>query len=576
VFRLMRLLGLHKNKGAWSRSQDDEASAKDTDDLESGAVLLVITRDSDLYAEIREIVAAWKWTICRQPEFLVRPDYGPPIARRCSIVIYDADSTNGNWKEVFVKLKATDGDPCILLASRVFDPYLRNEVIRCGGFDVIAKSAGSEQLMRTLRFAWFWKRKSQGRSSGAFHHLIAVAIVGTTLLGMGLSSCNRTQAAARTTPEPQAPTVSTAPVTLREMADHLTVSSELVPFQEIDVYAKEAGYVKELYVDYGTHVHKGQVMAVLEIPELEAQLQQDQAAIKARIDEVTRARNQVSQAKAQHDVQHLQYNRIASVAKAKPGLVAQQEVDDWQAKDLASESNLEAVQGNLDTAQSEVAVAQAKLTHDQALYDYAKVTAPFDGVVTQRYANYGALMQAGTSTTQSTPLVRLSQENIYRLVIPVPESYVPYIKIGDQVDVKVSALNKDFTGKVVRFSYDVTNDTRTMHTEVDINNTNNGLMPGLYAEAILTLNQKPNAITVPVQAIDHSGDNTSVMVLRDGGIVESRPVTLGLQTPNYAQVVSGLTVGEQVVVSDRSGLKPGEHVLSHPAGVLAYDSSGGH
>ncbi len=359
------------------------------------------------------------------------------------------------------------------------------------------------------------------------------------------------------------------------MADHLTVSSELVPFQEIDVYAKEAGYVKELSVDYGSHVRKGQIMAVLEIPELEAQLQQDQAAIQARTDEVTRAKNEVARAKAQHDVQHLQYNRISGVARAKPGLVAQQEVDDWQAKDLASESNLEAVQGNLDTVQSEVAVARAKLVHDQALYDYSKVTAPFDGVVTQRYANYGALMQAGTSTTQSTPLVRLSQENIYRLVIPVPESYVPYIKIGDPVDVRVSALNKDFTGKVVRFSYDVTNDTRTMHTEVDVNNTSNQLMPGLYAEAILTLNQRPNAITVPVQAIDRAGDVTSVMILQDGGTIESRPVTLGLQTPNYAQVVSGLKAGEQVVVSDRSGLKPGEHVLSHPVAVLAYDSSGG-
>lgn len=566
MFRLMQLLGLGK---------DNAAAAHAKEDLDTGAALLVITRDSDFYAGINEIVSVWKWTVCQQSEILLRPDYGPPIARRYSIVIYDGDSTNGNWKEAFVNLKATEGEPCILLASRVFDPYLWNEVIRRGGFDVIVKSAGPEQLMRTLRFAWFWKKKSQGRPPGASRRLLAVAIAGTTLLGMGLSSCSHPQASAKTTLEPLAPTVSTAPVTLRQLADHLTVSSELVPFQEIDVYAKEAGYVKELYVDYGTHVRKGQVMAVLEIPELEAQLQQDQAAIKARIDEVTRARNQVSQARAQHDVQHLQYNRVASVAKANPRLIAQQEVDDWQAKDLASESNLEAVQGNLDTAQSEVAVAQAKLVHDQALYDYAKVTAPFDGVVTQRYANYGALMQAGTSTTQSTPLVRLSQENIYRLVIPVPETYVRYIKVGDQVGVRVSALNKDFTGKVVRFSYDVTNDTRTMHTEVDINNTNNQLMPGLYAEAILTLNQKPNAITVPVQAIDHSGDNTSVMVLQDGGIVESRPVMLGLQTPNYSQVLSGLKAGEQVVVSDRSGLKPGEHVLSHPAGVLAYDSTGG-
>jgi hypothetical protein len=150
----MQLLGLDKNKAA---------SARGKNDLDSGAALLVITRDGDLYAEIGEIVSGWKWTICRQPE-LLGPDSGPIIAAPYSIVIYDGDSARGDWKEAFVTLKATQGDPCILLASRVFDPYLWNEVIRYGGFDVIAKSAGPEQLMRTLRFAWFWKKKSQGQS----------------------------------------------------------------------------------------------------------------------------------------------------------------------------------------------------------------------------------------------------------------------------------------------------------------------------------------------------------------------------------------------------------------------------
>jgi hypothetical protein len=154
VFRLMQLLGLDKNK----------VSAHGKDDLDSGAALLVITRDSELYAGITEVVSEWRWTISRQQEILVGLNSGPSIASPFSIVIYDGDSTNGSWKEAFSTLKATDGDPCILLASRVFDPYLWNEVIRCGGFDVIAKSAGREQLMRTLRFAWFWKKKSQGQS----------------------------------------------------------------------------------------------------------------------------------------------------------------------------------------------------------------------------------------------------------------------------------------------------------------------------------------------------------------------------------------------------------------------------
>ena len=119
-----------------------------------------------------------------------------------------------------------------------------------------------------------------------------------------------------------------------------------MPFQEIDVYAKEAGYVKQLNVDYGSRVRQGQVMAVLEIPELEAQLQEDEAVIKARTDEVTRSREEVARAKAQHDVTDLQYNRLSGVSKTKPGLVAQQEVDDAQGKDLAAASNLDAVKGS--------------------------------------------------------------------------------------------------------------------------------------------------------------------------------------------------------------------------------------
>lgn len=372
---------------------------------------------------------------------------------------------------------------------------------------------------------------------------------------------------------PPAVSVGTAEVQLRPMAQHLTVSSELVPFQEIDVYAKEAGYVKQLNVDFGSHVRAGDVMAVLEIPELEAQLQQDQEVIKARDNDVVRARNMVGRAKAQHDVTHLQYTRIEAVSKTKPGLVAQQEVDDWQSKDIASESSLDAAQGALDTAQSEVSVAQAKLVHDQTLYDYAKIVAPFDGVVTQRFANLGALMQAGTSSIQSTPLVRLSQENLYRLVIPVPETYVGFIRVNDPVEVRVPALNTTVVGKVARFSVDVNSDTRTMHTEVDVPNANYKLVPGLYAEANLTLNQRGSVATVPVQAIDRDGDITSVMVLQPDMTVVRRPITLGIQTANYAEVASGLTPGEQIIVSDRGGLKPGERVVAHPTEAMAYDSS---
>jgi RND family efflux transporter MFP subunit len=393
------------------------------------------------------------------------------------------------------------------------------------------------------------------------------------VMAAALSSCARHEAPARTE-EAAEVTVGTTSVRMQPMAQHLTVSSELVPFQEIDVYAKEAGYVKQLLVDYGTHVRQGQLMAVLEIPELEAQLQQDQAEIRAQADRVKEASDEVERVKAQSTVAHLQYERIASVSKTQPGLVAQQEVDDWQGKDLAAESQLEAAHGALASAQSELEAAKGKLVHDQALYDYSKITAPFDGVVTQRYANLGALMQAGTTSTQATPLVRLSEESLYRLVIPVPETYVRYVHIGDPVEVRVPALNRSFAGKVTRFSVDVSGDTRTMHTEVDIPNPGHELVPGAYAEAVLTLNQNGNVLAVPLQAINRNGTDIGVFVVDSNSRVEARPITLGAETADYAEVTAGLKPGEQVIISDRSGLKPGEAVKTQSVQALAWKETG--
>jgi len=366
-------------------------------------------------------------------------------------------------------------------------------------------------------------------------------------------------------------TVGVTRVLKKSLGRQITLSSELVPFQEIDVYAKESGFVKDLSVDYGSHVKAGQVMATLEIPELEAQLQVDEADIKNANNEVTRAQHELSRYQALYKALHLEYTRLNGVFESQPGIVAQQEVDDAQGKDLAAASQVDAGQAALEAAQSQLAAARAKLIHDQSLFDYSKITAPFTGVVTDRYANLGTLVQAGTSSsTQAIPIVRLSEDDLFRLVIPVPESYVKFIRIGDPVDVRVPSLNHTFPGKVARFSVDVRVDTRTMHTEVDVRNPNHVLVPGLYAEATLTLEHRDDIPTVPIQALAHEADKTTVFVVDQDGRVQDRAVQTGLMTSSYAEIVSGLREGEEVVVSDRSGLKPGERVQAKMVDVLEY------
>ena len=208
------------------------------------------------------------------------------------------------------------------------------------------------------------------------------------------------------------------------------------------------------------------------------------------------------------------------------------------------------------------------------LFDYSKITAPFAGVVTQRFANLGMLMQAGTSSsTQATPLVRLSQDDLFRLVIPVPESYVHFIHLGDPVSVMVPSLNRTFPGKVARFSVDVREDTRTMHTEVDVPNPGRILLPGLYAEATITLEKKGDTIAVPLQAVDQENGQATVDVVGPSGKIESRKVVLGIQTAADAEAISGLQAGEMVVVSDRSGLKAGQAVQPKLIDLMQYRST---
>ena len=408
-------------------------------------------------------------------------------------------------------------------------------------------------------------REQAGRFKLLLSALAAIAV----LLAFAFSGCSA-GSNAKANAE-QEVTVGVTKVVKKTLGRQLTLSSELVPFQEIDVYAKESGYIRKLNVDYGTHVKAGQVMAVLEIPELEAQLQEDQAEIKNAGNQVTRAEHELARYQAQYKALHLEYTRLNQVFESQPGIVAQQEVDDAQGKDLAAASQVEAGQAALDAAQSQLSVAKAKLVRDQSLFDYSRITAPFPGVVTERYANLGTLMQGGTgSSTQAMPLVRLSEDDLFRLVIPVPEAYVRYIKIGDPVSVRVPSLNQTFPGKVARFSVDVRADTRTMHTEVDVPNPNRVLLPGLYAEAQLELDRKENIPSVPIQALSHKDDKTSVWVVAPDGTLEDRPVTVGIETSRDAEITSGLSEGEQVVVSDRSGLKAGQRVRPQTVAVLEY------
>jgi RND family efflux transporter MFP subunit len=357
------------------------------------------------------------------------------------------------------------------------------------------------------------------------------------------------------------PTVAVATVIRGPLAHALDLPAEFHPFQEVDLHAKIAGYVKAIYVDVGSHVREGQVLATLEIPELQDEVTQAKAQVSRAQEEVTRAQSDLRRAQSAYQLSHVSYTRLAEVVKTRPDLIAQQDMDTAQAKDQESQAEVDTAKASIAAAEQQLSVDRANLAKNQTLNAYAEIRAPFAGVVTKRYADKGTMLAAGTSSEkQAIPLVQLSQNEKLRLEIPVPVSAVSLIHLGSPATVHVPEMKKDFEGKVARFADAVTMDTRTMDAEIDVANPKLEIVPGMYATVSLHLDRKLGALSVPVQAVERSGDSATVMVVNASGELEQRTVTTGLETPNAIEIVSGVREGEQVVVGGRGQLRPGEKV----------------
>ena len=385
-----------------------------------------------------------------------------------------------------------------------------------------------------------------------------VVFCGVGVIGCA-TACSRPQAETRVAGD--APTVAVAKVVRGDVSQVLTVAAEFRPYQEIDVHAKVAGYVKAINVDVGDRVKPGQLLAILEVPEMQDELQQDEAAVRRASEDVNRAKADVDRAESAHEVMHLAAMRLAGVSKERPQLIAQQDLDEAAGRDRQAEAEVSTAKAVLAAADQQLAFARANQAKTQTLFDYARITAPFEGVITHRYADTGAMIQAGTSSqTQAMPLVRLSQNKLLRLIIPVPESAVSRIHDKAPVEVRVQSLGRTFAGTVARSADRVDADTRTMRVEVDVPNPALELVPGMYAEASIALEQEKGVLTVPVQAIDREGDGAHVLVVGSDHRVEARDVRLGLESADRVAIAKGLGEGDLVIIGNRAQLKAGAFV----------------
>jgi RND family efflux transporter MFP subunit len=388
----------------------------------------------------------------------------------------------------------------------------------------------------------------------AFLASVCLLIVVGALIFAGRARANHSDAA-------DIRTAAVVVATRNSLENSLRLSGEFRPYQEVDVHAKVAGFIQHIYVDVGDKVKEGQTLAVLEIPELNAEVSGAQADIQRSKDAIRKSENDLQRAESMHTPAHSAYARLKQASTARPGLIAEQELDDALAHDKEAEAQVGSAQAALAEARSQLNVAEANQQHYAALEAYAHITAPFSGVVTKRYADTGALIQAGTSSsTQAMPVVRLAQWSRLRLVLPVPESAVPGLHLGDSVNVRVPSLNRTFRGQIARFADALSDETRTMHTEIDMENPDGTVVDGMYAETDLQLKHPQNALTIPIQAIRRNGDGGEVLVVGQDGTVEQRSVKLGAEGNDRIEILSGLSEGDRVIVGNFSEFQPGEKV----------------
>jgi RND family efflux transporter MFP subunit len=352
-----------------------------------------------------------------------------------------------------------------------------------------------------------------------------VALVATLLaVALVLSGCGAG------TPKAEVRTVAVARTPRVNLSNSMTLQAEFRPFQDVLIHAKVSGYVNPIRVDIGDRVKAGDLIATLEVPELR--------------DQLTGARATERRALAEHSIAHLDNERILGVSRGQPNLVAQQDLDAAAEKDAATEAAL--------------SNATADADRFGTLLDYTRVTAPFAGVITKRFVDNGALVEAGTSSNTG-PIVELAESDLLRLRFPVPESETPLVRKAGTVGVSVEALHRNFTAKIARDSWDIDRSTRTMLVEVDVPNPDDVYKAGMYASVTLPLESASGVLAIPLQALSAGESPTVLVVDGDNRIIERR-VVVGIRTSSLVEVRTGLTEGDLVVLGDRSGLTPGTTV----------------
>jgi membrane fusion protein, multidrug efflux system len=349
------------------------------------------------------------------------------------------------------------------------------------------------------------------------------------ILLITIASCGEKDEAKKPEQPKEAATFKTTFVQQRQISGNVQLPGVLQPFEFVTLYPKLSGFVKNVSVDRGSVVRKGQLLVQLEAPEIEQQ--------------VAAAKLKYTQAEATYITSKDRYRRLLETSHT-PGTISPFDLDAAASK----------MQGDSATAQGEYANYKAQ----ESMRSYLTVTAPFDGVITERNVHPGALVGPGVQNAK--PMLVLQQLSDLRLVVDVPEQYASQVKKGDKVHYKVNAIpGKEFTGEVSRSSQSLSNNFRSETIEIDVKNTDNFFKPGMYAEVVLPTSGNTNAFILPKSCVVTTTEHKYVIAVQNNE-AKRIDVSEGNQANDSMEVFGNLHDGDEVVLNASYQIKDGQKV----------------
>ena len=376
----------------------------------------------------------------------------------------------------------------------------------------------------------------------AFGTLLAACLM---VASCGRKGSSETQTVSESSAAQAVPQVDVTIVKSQKLAATISLPAELVPYEAVDLYAKETGFVKSIKVDRGSRVKQGELIAELEAPELLAQRAQANAAYQGA--EAQLAAGQAKLAADQATYQHM------SAASKTPGVVAGNDLDIAQRTAQSDEANVGALQMTAEAGQESLkAVTQ--------LESYLEITAPFDGQVTTRYVHPGALVGPAGGTGTTTPIVRIETLTRHRLVVPVPENDAAGVPDKTQVSFTVPSFpGRTFKAPVARVSHGIDTKTRTMPVELDVSDPHMELVPGTFCEVAWPLHRTYPTLFVPASAVASDLQRTFVIRIRQNK-TEWVDVKTGVRAGTLIEVFGDLRAGEEVAIRGTDQLRAGSEV----------------